>query len=84
LLLIVIIGNMSMANAEGSQLSRSQRSIGVGDEQEDMDVGELLERLVPLAMNNLLVTSHNLQAMLHDTQALIHALRHRKDASEHL
>jgi hypothetical protein len=33
LLIVVIIRNMSRANAEGSQLGRSQRGIGVGDGQ---------------------------------------------------
>jgi hypothetical protein len=47
-------------------------------------VGELLEWLIPLAVNNLLVASHNLRALLHDIQALIRASTHRKDASEHL
>jgi hypothetical protein len=60
LLLIVIVRNMSRAIVEGSQLSRSQRGVGVGDKLEDMDVRELLERLVPLVVNNLLVAPHNL------------------------
>jgi hypothetical protein len=84
LLLIIIIRNMSRANAEGSQLGRSQRAVGVGDGWEDRDVGELLEWLVPLAVNNLLVAPHNLQALLHDIQVLIRVPTHRKDASEHL
>jgi hypothetical protein len=45
---------------------------------------ELLERLILLAVNNLLVAPHNLQALLHDIQALIRAPTHRKDAFEHL
>jgi hypothetical protein len=53
---------MSRANAESSQLGRSQRVLWVGDGQEDRDVGELLEWLVPLAVNNLLVVPHNLKA----------------------
>jgi hypothetical protein len=60
LLLIVIVRNMSRAIVEGSQLSRSQRGVGVGDKLEDRDVRELLERLVPLVVNNLLVAPHNL------------------------
>jgi hypothetical protein len=40
-------------------------SVGVGDWREDMDIGELLERLVPLAVNNLLVAPHNLKALIH-------------------
>jgi hypothetical protein len=84
LLLIIVIRNMSRANAEGSQLDRSQRGVGVMDRREDRNVGELLERLISLAVNNLLVAPHNLQALLHDTQALIRAPTHRKDASKHL
>jgi hypothetical protein len=48
LLLIIIVGNMSRANVEGSQLRKSQRGVGVGDGREDRDVGELLEWLIPL------------------------------------
>jgi hypothetical protein len=84
LLLIVIIRNICRANAEGSQLGRSQRAIGVGDGWEDSNVEELLERLIPLAMNNLLIVPHNLYALLHDIQALIRSPTLRKDASEHL
>jgi hypothetical protein len=84
LLLIVVIRNMSRANAEGNQLCRSQRGVGVGDMREDRDIGELLERLVPLVVNNLLVAPHNLQVLLHEIQALIHASTHHKDTSEHL
>jgi hypothetical protein len=84
LLLIVVVGNMSRANAEGSQLSRSQRGIGVRDGQEDRDVGELLEWLISLAVNNLQVAPHNLQVLLHDIEALIRAPTHHKDAFEHL
>jgi hypothetical protein len=68
LLLIVIIENMSRANAEGSQLCWSQRGIGDGDGREDRDVGELMEWLVSLAVNNLLVAPHNLHVLLHDIQ----------------
>jgi hypothetical protein len=38
--------------------------IGVGDGREDRDVGELLERLIPLAVNNLLVVLHNLKVLI--------------------
>jgi hypothetical protein len=48
-----------MANVESSQLGRSHRAVGVGD------VWELLERLVPLAMNNLLVSPLYLKALIH-------------------
>jgi hypothetical protein len=75
---------MSRVNAEGSQLSRSQRDIGVRVGWEDRGVGELLEWLVPLAMNNFLAAPHNLQVLLHDIQSLIRASTYRKDASEHL
>jgi hypothetical protein len=64
LLLIVIVENMSRANAESNQLGRSQRCVGVGDGREDRDVRELLEQLVLLVVNNLLVAPHNLQALL--------------------
>jgi hypothetical protein len=33
--------------------------------REDRDVGELLERLISLAVNNLLVAPHNLKALIH-------------------
>jgi hypothetical protein len=84
LLIVVVIKNTSRANAEGSQLGRSQRGVGVGDEREDRNVGKLQERLIPLAMNDLLVVPQNLQALLHDIQPLIRAPTHCKDASEHL
>jgi hypothetical protein len=64
-LIVVIQRNTSRANAESNKLGRSQRVIGVRDGREDMDVGELLERLIPLAMNNLLVALHNLKALIH-------------------
>jgi hypothetical protein len=43
-----------------------------------------MERLILLAVNNLLVAPHNLQVLLHDIQALIYVPIHHKDASEHL
>jgi hypothetical protein len=69
LLLIVIIVSSSRANAEGSQLGKSQRGIGVGDGWEDKEMGELKKRLIPLAVDNLLVALNNLQALLHDIPA---------------
>jgi hypothetical protein len=52
--LIVVIGrNTSRANTKSSQLGRSQGAIG--------DIRKLLERLVPLAVNNHLVVPHNLR-----------------------
>jgi hypothetical protein len=54
-LIVVVRRNTSRTNAKSSQLSRSQRAVGVGDGWEDRDVRELLEWLVPLAVNNLLV-----------------------------
>jgi hypothetical protein len=75
---------MSRANAKSSQLSRSQRATGVRDEREDRDVGELLERLVPLDVNNLLVAPHNLKALNHHIQTLISVPVGGKDTLEHL
>jgi hypothetical protein len=75
---------MSRDNAKSTQLSRSQRVIGVGDGREDRDVGELLERLIPLAVNNLLVAPHNMKAMIHHIQTLISAPTCGKDTPEHL
>jgi hypothetical protein len=79
-----IVRNTSKVNAEDSQLGRSQRDIGVRDRWEDRYVGKVQERLIPLAVNDLLAAPHNLQALLHDIHALICALTHHKDASEHL
>jgi hypothetical protein len=64
-LIVVVRRNMSRVNAESSQLGRSQWAVGVGDGWEDRDIGELLERLIPLAVNNLLVAPHNLKAPIH-------------------
>jgi hypothetical protein len=75
---------MSRANGESRQLGKSQRAIGVGDGWEDRDVGELLERLILLAVNNLLVALHNLKALIHHIQTPINALTCGKDISEHL
>jgi hypothetical protein len=55
-----------------------------GDGQEDRDVGELLERLIPLTVNNLLVALHNLKALIHHIQTLISASACGKDTPEHL
>jgi hypothetical protein len=60
LLIIVVVKNMSRANAEGIQLGRSQQGLGVRDGREDRNVGKLQERLIPLTMNDLLVAPHNL------------------------
>jgi hypothetical protein len=73
-LIVVIRRNTSRAITKSSQLGRSQRVVGVGDGWEDKDVGELLERLIPLAVNNLLVALHNLKALIHHIQTLISAL----------
>jgi hypothetical protein len=83
-LIAVIRRNMSRANVESSQLGRSQRAVGVRDGQEDRDVRELLERLIPLAVNNLLVVLHNLKALIHHIHALISASACGKDTPEHL
>jgi hypothetical protein len=72
------------AHAKSSQLDRSQRAVGVGDEREDRDVRELLERLIPLAVNNLLVVPHNLKVLIHHIQTLISAPTCVKDTPEHL
>jgi hypothetical protein len=39
--------------------------MGARDGREDMDVEELIERLVLLAMNSLLVAPYNLKALIH-------------------
>jgi hypothetical protein len=83
-LIVVVQRNMSRANAKSSQLSRSQWAVGVGDGREDRDVGELLEWLIPLAVNNLLVVPHNLKALIHHIQTLISASTCSKDTLEHL
>jgi hypothetical protein len=83
-LIIVVRRNTSRANAKSSQLDRSQRVVGARDGREDRDVGELLEWLVPLAVNNLLVAPHNLNALIHHIQALISAPACNKDTPEHL
>jgi hypothetical protein len=83
-LIVVDRRNMTMVNAESSQLDRSQWAIGVGDGSEDRDVRELLEQLVPLAVNNLLVALHNLKALIHHIQTLISAPACGKDTPEHL
>jgi hypothetical protein len=75
---------MSRANVKSSQLGRSQRAIGVGDERDDRDIEELLERLIPLAVNNLLVVPHNLKTLIHHIQILISAPVYGKDILEHL
>jgi hypothetical protein len=41
LIIIIIIGNTSRANAKGSQLGRSQRGVGVGDRWEDKNIRKL-------------------------------------------
>jgi hypothetical protein len=64
-LIVIIQRNMSRVNAKSNELDRSQRAIGVGDGRVDRDVGELLERLISLVVNNLLVASHNLKALIH-------------------
>jgi hypothetical protein len=83
--LIIIVGrNTSMANTKSSQLSRSQGVVGVRDGREDRDVGKLLERLVPLAVNNHLVAPHNLKVLIHHIQTLISAPTCDKDTLKHL
>jgi hypothetical protein len=48
------------------------------------DIGELIERLIPLAMNNLLIAPHNLKTLIHHIQTLISATACGKDTLEHL
>jgi hypothetical protein len=69
---------------KSSQLGRNQHAVGVGDGREDRDVRELLERLVPLSVNNLLVAPHNLEVLIHHIQTLISAPACGKDTPEHL
>jgi hypothetical protein len=59
-IIIIIIASTTRTNAESSQLSRSQRCIGVEDGWEDRDVEKVKKRLIPLAVNDLLVASNNL------------------------
>jgi hypothetical protein len=75
---------MSRANAKSSQLDKSQRAIGVENGREDKDIKELLEWLIPLAVNNLLVVTYNLKVLIHHIQTLISALACGKDTPEHL
>jgi hypothetical protein len=84
LLIIIIIGSTCGADAKSSQLSRSQRGIGVRDGQVDRHVRELKERLIPLTVDNLLVVPNYLKALLHHIHVLIHAMAHGKDTLEHL
>jgi hypothetical protein len=84
IIIIIIVVNSSRTNTKGSQLSRSQQGIGVRDRWEDTDVRKLKKRLIPLAMDNLLVASHNLKVLLHDIHALIRVPAHSKNASKHL
>jgi hypothetical protein len=56
----------------------------VEDGREDRDIGELLEWLIPLTVNNLLVMPHNLKALIHHIQMLISAPTCDKDTSKHL
>jgi hypothetical protein len=60
IIIIIIIASTTRTNAESSQLSRSQRCIGVEDGWEDRDVEKVKKRLIPLAVNDLLVASNNL------------------------
>jgi hypothetical protein len=83
-LTVAVRRNTSRVNAESSQLGRSQRAVGVGDSWEDRDIREFLERLIPLAVNNLLVALHNLKVLIHHIQTLISATACGKDTSEHL
>jgi hypothetical protein len=83
-LIVVVRRNTSRTNAKSSQLGRSQWAVGFGDEREDRDVRELLERLILLAVNNLLVVPHNLKVLIDHIQTLISAPACGKDTLEHL
>jgi hypothetical protein len=83
-LIVIIQRNTSRVNAESSQLSRSQRAVGVRNGWEGRDFRELLEQLIPLAVNNLLVVPHNLKALIHHIQMRISAPACGKDTPEHL
>jgi hypothetical protein len=83
-LIVVVRRSTSRANAESSQLGRSQRAVGVGDGREDRDIRELLEQIVLLAVNNLLIAPHNLKVLIHHIQTLIGAPAYGKDTSKHL
>jgi hypothetical protein len=75
----------SLSSSEETQTGPIPKAVvGVGDGWEDRDVGELLQWLVPLAVNNLLVAPHNLKALIHHIQTLISASTYGKDTLEHL
>jgi hypothetical protein len=84
IIIVVVFGSTSRTNAKSSQLSRSQRGIGVGDVWEDRHVGELKKQFIPLTVDDLLIVPHNLKVLLHHIHALIHAPAHSKYASEHI
>jgi putative flippase GtrA len=82
--IIVIIINTSRTNTKGCQFSWSQRGIRGGDGWEDRDVRELKKRLIALTVDNLLVVSNYLKALIHHIQALICTMTRDKDTSKHL
>jgi hypothetical protein len=84
IIIIIIVANTSRTNIKGSQLSWRQRVIRVGDGWVDRDVKELKERLIPLTVDNLLVASNYLKALVYHIQALVCAMTHGKDTFEHL
>jgi hypothetical protein len=45
---------------------------------------ELNKKVIPLAMNNLLVHVKSVDAVIHDIHALVCAMAHEKDTPEHL
>jgi hypothetical protein len=81
LIIIIIVVNSSRTNTKGSQLSRNQRGIWVGDGRggADRDIWELKEWLILLTVTDLLVAPNNLQALLHDIYELICAPARAKD-----
>jgi hypothetical protein len=92
IIIIIIVGrSMRGTDAKISQLSRSQWDIGVGDGWVDRHVRELKKWLISLTVDNLLVASNDLNALLHmrcsicdAPYALICAAAHGEDTMKHL
>jgi hypothetical protein len=58
--------------------------MGVGNWWVGRLIKELNKRLIPLAMNSLLVAVNNVHAALHHIQTLIYVAAHSKDTPKHL
>jgi hypothetical protein len=84
IIIVVIVGSTSGTNAKSSQLSRSQRGIGVVNGRVDGHSREPKKWLIPRTMDNLLVAPNYLKALLHHIHALICVGAHSKHALEHL